>query len=154
MVLKTPKERPGLAQNKKLQKRYALFNTLVEEIKKRDLPEPIVATINTEIDALNAMSDTDASLTKKIRSAQLNMLRLLEKELKLVAKNHYRNMWFAIGIGAFGVPIGVAFGVSLGNMGLIGLGMPLGLVIGMAVGMAMDNKAKENGNQLDVDLNG
>jgi hypothetical protein len=58
----------------------------------------------------------------------------------------------AIGMSAFGIPLGVAFGTSLGNMGLLGIGIPIGMVIGMAIGSGMDKKAFEEGRQLDLEM--
>lgn len=55
---------------------------------------------------------------------ELRILKLIEKELKLVPKNSYRNRWMAIGMSAFGVPIGAG----------------------------MDKKAFEEGRQLDMEI--
>ncbi len=55
-------------------------------------------------------------------------------------------------MAAFGIPLGVAFGISIGNMGLLGIGLPIGMVIGMAVGSVMDKKAVESGRQLDLEI--
>jgi hypothetical protein len=91
-------------------------------------------------------------LGKIIRRTQSRILILIEKELKLVTKNHYRNTWLAVGMSAFGLPIGVVFGAILENMAFIGIGLPLGMAIGIAVGTAMDKKASENGKQLDLEI--
>lgn len=91
-------------------------------------------------------------MRKQIRKTQASILKLIEKELKLVARNHYRNTWLAIGMAAFGIPLGVVFGKSLGNMGLLGIGLPIGMVIGIAVGSVMDKKAFEAGKQLDFEM--
>ena len=77
---------------------------------------------------------------------------MIEKELKLVPKNHYRNIWIGIGLAVFGTPIGVAIGASLGNMGFIGVGFAFGIPIGMIVGSMMDKKALQEGKQLDWEL--
>jgi drug/metabolite transporter (DMT)-like permease len=69
-----------------------------------------------------------------------------------VTKNHYRNTWLALGMGVFGIPLGVTFGVSLGNMGLLGIGLPIGIVVGLAVGSVLDKKAFEAGRQLDLEI--
>jgi hypothetical protein len=87
-------------------------------------------------------------LRKHIRKTQSGILKLIEKELKLVTKNHYRKTWLAVGMAAFGIPLGVAFGTSIGNMGLLGIGLP----IGMAIGSGMDKKAVESGRQLDLEI--
>ncbi|MFW5708571.1 MAG: hypothetical protein ACOC12_11640, partial [Bacteroidota bacterium] len=83
---------------------------------------------------------------------QANIFSFLEKELKLVPANYYRNTWLAIGMAAFGLPIGAAFGILTGNIALIGIGLPIGLAVGMALGSEMDKKAAEEGRQLDLSV--
>ncbi len=87
-----------------------------------------------------------------MRSAELRILKLIEKEQKLVPKNTYRNRWMAIGMSVFGVPIGVAFGASLGNMAFLAIGIPIGMAIGIGLGTGMDKKALEEGRQLDIEI--
>ena len=53
-----------------------------------------------------------------------------------------------LGMSSFGLPMGVAFGLALGNIGLMGLGLPIGMGIGLAVGTNMDKKALAEGRQL------
>jgi len=48
--------------------------------------------------------------------------------------------------------MGVVFGIMVDNMAYLGIGLPLGLAIGAAVGSNMDKKAKEEGRQLDVEV--
>jgi hypothetical protein len=48
--------------------------------------------------------------------------------------------------------LGVAVGLSLGNMGMIGLGFPIGMAVGIGVGSKMDKKAFEEGRQLDLEI--
>ncbi|NEN22303.1 hypothetical protein G3O08_02140 [Cryomorpha ignava] len=108
--------------------------------------------INKEIEDLNTTTDSGKDLRNHIRQNQTRIIKLLEKEVKLVTRNHHRNTWLAIGMAAFGIPLGVAFGASLGNMAFIGIGLPIGLAIGVAVGTKLDNKAAEEGRQLDLEL--
>lgn len=152
MEIKEPPKRPGLNQNKKLVNAYNQFNGLLAELKKRELPSEIVTSINGEIEQISHTTESDKEFGKQIRKAQSGILKLLEKELKLVTKNHYRKVWMAIGVGAFGVPFGVAFGTSLQNMAFIGAGLPIGVAIGMAVGSGKDKKAFEEGRQLDLEI--
>lgn len=56
------------------------------------------------------------------------------------------------GFTAFGLPIGVAFGLSLGNIGLLGLGLPIGMAIGFAIGSLLDKKAFTEGRQLNIEI--
>ena len=52
----------------------------------------------------------------------------------------------------FGLPIGAALGLSLGNMAFLGIGLPVGMSIGLGIGASMDKKAFEEGRQLDIEL--
>ena len=152
MEIKELTKRPSIGQNKKLICTYDKYDKLLTELKKKELPKEIVNSINTGIDQINSVSGSEKELRKQIRKTQSSILKLIEKELKLVPKNHYRNTWMAIGMAVFGVPLGAAFGTSQGNMGLIGIGIPIGMVIGMAVGSSMDKKAFEAGRQLDMEI--
>lgn len=144
--------KPKDEQDKKLTKKYSCFSNLINELKKRKMPAEIVNSINQNIEAINSFSGSNKELRKQIRKSQANILKLIEKELNLVPKNLYRTRWLAIGMSVFGVPLGVVFGTSLGNMGLLGIGIPIGMVIGMAIGAGMDKKAFEEGRQLNLEL--
>jgi hypothetical protein len=139
-------------KNIKLKELYLKFDALLTELRKRILPESIVTSINNHIEELNSNSEIGV-LIKMFKQKQAKIIKLLEQKLKLVPKNYYRNIWMATGMAAFGLPLGVVFGISTGNMGLIGIGLPLGLVFGMALGAGMDKKAFEEGRQLDLDYN-
>lgn len=77
---------------------------------------------------------------------------MLEKEHKIVPKNYYQSLWMLLGMAAFGLPIGAAFGASIGNMAFLSIGLPIGMVIGLAMGAGMDKKALKEGRQLDVEV--
>lgn len=144
--------RSEIKKESKLAKQFQQFEHLLNELNYKEIPWELVSEFNNEIDQINAMPYDEKTLSKQIKKTQSNILKKLEKELKLVTKNHYRNLWLALGIGAFGVPLGVAFGTSLGSMAYIGIGMPIGMVIGIAVGSSMDKKAMDCGKQLDLEI--
>lgn len=152
MIIQELKKRPSIEQNTKLSSAYSQLDKLLNELKKKELPEEILHSINGGIDQINSVKDSEKDLRKQIRKTQSNILRLIEKKLKLVTKNHYRNTWLAIGMAVFGIPLGAAFGTSLQNMAFIGIGLPIGMVIGMAVGSGMDKKAFEEGRQIDLEI--
>ncbi len=152
MEIIEPNKRSDIDQNKKLVLIYTQLEKLLTELRKKELTEEIEISINNEIVKINSISDSDKKLRNQITKSYNNILRLLEKELKIVIKNHYRNTWLAIGMATFGVPLGVAFGAIMDNMGLLGIGLPIGMAIGLAVGTAMDKKAFENGKQLDLEM--
>ena len=145
-------KRVNIDDNKKLENAYSQFGELLNELNKQELPDEIITSINICIEEINSFSESEKRLRKLIRKTQSRIIKLIEKELKLVTKNHYRNTWLALGMSVFGVPLGIAFGASLGNMGFIGIGLPIGMVIGMALGASMDKKAFEEGRQLDLEI--
>lgn len=137
----------------KLNELISQFTKLLAELEKRELPDEIVSSINNDIDEINAVTNTGNELKKQIEWRLQKILKLLEKNLKLVPKNYYRNMWMALGMAVFGLPIGILMGVCWDSMAYLSIGLPIGLVIGLGLGAGMDNKALKEGRQLDVDIN-
>lgn len=146
------KKIPNTEQDKKISKRYAILEKLIGELKKRSIPAEIIKAVNNKVEEINSFSGSNKQLSKLILKSQYSILKLVEKELKLVPKNLYRSRWLAIGMSVFGVPIGLAFGASLDNMAFLGIGIPIGMVVGMAIGAGMDKKAFEEGRQLDLEI--
>lgn len=140
-------------ENHKLQKVCSKFETLLSELRTKDLNDELIMSINEEIDFLNNISDSAKRLKSQVYKKQYKILNSVEKEAKLVVKNKYRNLWLAVGMAAFGIPLGVAFGAALGNMAFLGIGLPIGLALGIAIGSNMDQKAKAEGRQLEFELN-
>jgi len=149
MILE-PIQRPELTD--KTKSAYEQFERLVLEIKKKKLPEEIELVINKHITQLNSITDTDKTLRNEIRKEQSKIVGMLAQKLKIVPINYFRKTWFVLGMTVFGIPIGAAFGLSLNNMAYLGIGLPVGMSIGLAMGSRMDNKAKEEGRQLDIEL--
>ena len=89
-------------------------------------------------------------MLKEVNKARAAILKIVLDKLKLVPKGFYRTQWMMLGMTIFGIPIGVAFGAALGNMGLLGTGLPIGMALGIGLGMAKDKKAETEGLQLDV----
>lgn len=140
------------SDDQKVVKEWDNFALLIEELRQRNLPETTSSFINAKIESLNLKVGTHSISTSEIRKVKSAILAHLEKELKMVPKNYYRNIWMPIGLASFGLPLGAAVGMALDNMAFIGIGMPFGLLLGMAVGMAMDKKVAEKGNQLQYSL--
>jgi hypothetical protein len=151
MKIQELEKRPEAAQDKKLVKILAKFGKLISELNRKEIPDEIVNSINQNVKEINAFSGSNKDIRKLVRKTQWGILKLVEKELKLVPKNVYRARWLAIGMTVFGVPLGVAFGTSLGNMGFLGIGLPVGMVLGMAIGARMDKKALAEGRQMDLE---
>lgn len=143
MTIHKIEERTIAEQDVKLTKAYNRLQVLIDELNKREVPENIQNTINTDIATINSFSETDKKLVKLLRKVHYKTLRLIEKELNLVTKNHYKNLYMAIGVA-----LGVAFSASFDNNGM---GLILGLAIGISVGIHFDKKAEQNGNQLNLE---
>ena len=148
-----PKERSDISEDVKLSKIYTRFQKLIKELKERELPDKIIETVNKEIEDINTTSLIGKELRKLTWQKQTKILGLLEKELKIVPKNHYRSIWTALGMSVFGLPIGIIIGTIIGNMGMLATGVGLGMCIGLFLGAGMDKKALKEGRQLDFEIN-
>lgn len=136
--------------NHKVEHSITQFNKLIDILNTKNIPENIIEKINSEISILNSSEFVGNTFLYLLKKKQNSITKLIEKELKVVPKNYYRNLWLALGMTAFGLPLGVALGLSIGNIGLLGIGLPIGMVIGLLVGTQMDKKALEDGKQLNI----
>lgn len=148
MNLTSLRQREGLEQFKKLVETYQQLQRLSDAILEKKLDETVIQKINVELDALNAIETVDDAFRKSIKKAEDKILKILEKDLKIVPINYYKTLWMILGMSAFGMPFGVLYGVIIGNMGMIGLGLPFGMAIGVFLGMNLDKKALAQGKQL------
>jgi hypothetical protein len=144
-------EREGISANIKADSAYQQLGKLLSALEQKELPADTVEFVNQEIDRLNAIPGTDRNFVKATKACQQRMIRTVEKKHKIVPKNYYRQLWMLLGMSVFGIPIGAAFGASMGNMGMLGIGLPIGMAIGMAFGSNMDKKAFSDGRQLDFE---
>lgn len=144
--------RQRIPENPKLNTSYIQFEKLLQELRKKQLPPPIIALVNQDVESINSIPDTGDELKKALKHAQTKIIKLIEKELKIVPMNYYRNIWLVLGMSAFGLPIGAAIGLSIGNIGLLAVGLPIGMLIGMVIGSTMDKKALQEGRQLAIEI--
>jgi len=152
MEIKELKQRPEILEDAKSNETFFQFEKLLNELRKKELPDEIVVAINKDVHEINSIVDSGKAFRKKVRQKQAEIIKQLEKEQKIVPKNHYRNIWMALGMAVFGIPLGVVFGMSLDNMAFLGIGLPIGLTIGLGVGAEMDKKAFKEGRQLDIEI--
>lgn len=129
---------------------YQKLRRLLLDLRKRSLPESLIENINTKVEGINNSNLEGKPLQKLLSQTVADLLKQLEKELKLVPQHHYRTLWMVLGMSSFGLPLGVVFGMSIGNIALLGIGLPIGMAIGIAVGTSMDEKAKKEGRQLNL----
>ena len=146
------KERQNSTSDINVSRLYTQLGELLKELNKKELPHAIIEAVNQDIEELNARALTNNELRKLVKQKQTGIIKRIEKELKIVPKNYYRNLWLVVGMSVFGLPIGVAIGLNTGNMGFLAIGLPIGMAIGIATGSAMDNKASKEGRQLDIEI--
>lgn len=139
--------RSDLVDFPKVHNQYLHFQELIKELNTKQLNSQVIEQINVLINQINTTSATE--LKYGLSKAQSKIIKLVEKESKIVPKNYYKTLWMALGMSAFGLPIGVAFGLSLGNIGLLAIGLPIGLGLGVVFGTSLDNKAEKEGRQLN-----
>lgn len=136
-------------ENPKLAKPASKLRSLLISIEKKGIPASVESKINEIIQGVNDFPGPDPLFIKQINSAKTAILKLLEKELKIFPKNHFQTQWMVLGMSVFGLPMGVAFGMSLGNLAFLGIGIPFGMAIGIAVGNSKDKEVEQEGRQLD-----
>ena len=141
-----------LSNTAKLENAFNQFDTLLTELRKKEIPSQLIDRINTEINEINSFRGSGTDFGKFIKMKQSTIVNLLAKEVKMVPKNYYQTIWMSMGMAAIGLPIGVAIGAATKNMGLLGLGLPIGLGLGVVVGSKMDEKAAKENRQLNIVL--
>ncbi|NRS88516.1 hypothetical protein HNQ02_001430 [Flavobacterium sp. 7E] len=129
---------------------YDQFERLLIELKNKPLSNKEIITINENVDAINTSTLEGNDFAKLIKTNQIQILKLIQKESKIVPQQYYMTLGTITGMTAIGLPVGVAFGYALGNMGLLGLGLPIGLALGAIIGKSLDKKAFENNKQLGL----
>ena len=145
------KERNSILEGVKTNRIYLKLQKLLNYLKKKELPHKIIESINQEIEELNSTSFTGKELSKIINKKYTLIIKLLEKELKIVPKNYYQNLWQTLGMATFGIPIGVILWLRMDNVVFLPLGLPIGMGIGIVLGLVIDYKAYKKGRQLDID---
>ena len=144
--------REKIIENEKVANLYNQLGILLNAIEAIKLPNETTDFIDQEIEQLNAYSNEDKFFVKAIKEKENNIVKFLEKKHKIVPKKYYTKLWMILGMSAFGIPMGVAFGVIMKNMGLLGIGLPIGMGVGVGFGTYLDKKALNEGRQLDVEI--
>jgi hypothetical protein len=152
MEIIKPDLKPELLTDSKTKALYDQLQQLLNELEKKKISSETAEKVNRETALINSTDLREKDLHKMLKQKQNDIIKLLEKEHKIVPKNYYRNLWLAVGMGAFGLPIGVAFGLLIHNIALLSIGLPIGMAIGVVVGSSLDKKAEAEGRQLDVEI--
>mgnify|MGYP006906381015 CR=1 FL=1 len=154
MSFKKIQRLPDVQVSKRLAKAYEKLEGLIEALGKIELPADQEADINERIDLINSFEGTNRELIKMLKKTRSDIVKVIEKELNYVPKNHYQTQWMVFGMMAgllmssvFG---GLGFGV--GSSGGVGIGLAVGMAIGITLGAAMDKRVEKEGRQLDVSV--
>lgn len=140
------------SSNERLAKAVARFNNLLNAIKTHEIPEAIIGEIIEKIHKIEVSKDDSKQRIQMIKYERDSILKMMEKELKVVPKSHYKRKYMVIGMAAFGIPLGVVYGSIFDNYAFIGVGLPIGMSLGIAIGSEKDKKVFKQGNQLDFEM--
>jgi len=130
---------------KKEQKAVDHFNELIDALNDKEIDETTENYIKKRIAVIK-----DNFTYNTIKKEESKILDYINKQLGYVAENHYKSLWIALGMSAIGVPIGVAIGLALDQLGFMGIGIAFGLAIGVGIGSSKDQEAKKQGKQLPI----
>lgn len=136
-------------QYSNFEKEVITLNNLLLALNKKDLPDTTISKIKEQLVTLQELPKTKKS---SFRNCIQKILRTLEKDCKLVARNYYRQLWMVLGLSVFGVPLGTTFGLMNDNMALLGIGLPIGMAIGFSVGVGMDKNAEKKERVIDFEF--
>lgn len=140
----------NINQNKGLNYTITRFKELLQDLNNKELSPHVIELINKDIQEINCSPYKEKKLSSLINQKHTKILSLIRKEHKLIPKGNYSTLWAICGMAIFGIPLGVIYGKLMGNIGLIGFGLPVGLGIGIMVGMWLDNKVQKEGRQLNI----
>jgi hypothetical protein len=145
-------ERQNISENLKASNAYQQLGKLLNALEEKELSTESVDFINNEIQQLNSISVIDNYFVKATKEKENRIIKLIEKNHKIVPINYYRKLWMVLGMAVFGIPMGLIFGLSIGNYGMLAIGIGIGMAIGVGVGSSMDKKAFNEGRQLDFEV--
>lgn len=128
---------------------YDRLALLLKELGTRDLSQETIQSINKELEEIDQSSGSGRKFKNLIKKKEQKILEVVTKQENLFPANYFQSHWMALGMAAIGLPLGVVFGLALGNIAFLGIGLPIGLAIGMSLGAEKDKKVKEENRQLN-----
>lgn len=84
----------------KLEATYNQFDTLLLDLRKKEIPSQLIDRINTGINEINSFRGSGTDFGKFIKMKQSTIVTLLAKEVKIVSKNYYQTIWMSMGMAA------------------------------------------------------
>ena len=143
-------ELSGIADDKTASQLYQKLEKLIGLLNQKDLPDTVTGQINELVTQIPKTATNIKQIRKVLRTTTSKISDILRKEMGLVRKDYYRSLWMSLGMTIFGLPIGVAIGTAVDNLGLLAVGLPIGMFIGIVIGAGMDRKAAKEGKQLAI----
>lgn len=151
MKIEILKRKNNSGQNQKLSKAYDKMEQLIVALNAKELSEAHVKIVREDLNSIDSFAGSDKELIILLNKAYKTIMAYINKELKLVKKFHYQNLWMIYGIFA-GILFATVFdnflGTSIWNSTAMGVSM--GLLFGLLAGRNRDYTAKKEGLQLDI----
>ena len=143
---------PAGITNTKIEQCFASFQSLLAQAEQKVVNRSTASKINEKIDELNQQQADEKKYYSKLSKTQRETVNILAKEAKLTPRDYYRTLWTALGMPAFGLPLGTGISLSLNNLAFMAIGLPFGFAIGLAIGTYMDKDAAAKGRLLDTEI--
>ena len=87
----------------------------------------------------------EGKLKRQLEITHHRILYILRRDVGIIPENYYRNLYLALGMSVFGLPLGALLASLLGNSSYLIFGMLFSLAAGIAFGSRKDQIAdKEN----------
>ena len=142
-----------LLSDDKLILAYQRLENLLHIAESKTLSEIAIQKINTKLELLNTTTKINDALYRLANLIENEIITILEEDLKIVPIGYYSKKWIAIGMSAFGIPLGLIIGLLSKNMGMLAVGLPIGLGIGTIIGKTKDARAASLGLQYNINTN-
>ena len=120
---------------------------------KKDLPSHELTSINEHIALINSFNGTEKELIQMLKKTYTNVLTFIDEQLELVPKHHFRALWILYASLAAAVLSSVFHSSGFMSIGaLASVFLPISVLIGIFVGTYLDNRAKKEGRQIELEL--
>lgn len=152
MTFQRIQRKKGTENHKTLSGAYQKIESIIEALDQKTIPERELISINDRVEKINSFNGSDKDLVKLLKKSYREILTLLDEQLNLVLKHHFRAQWLFYGTIAGAALTTVV--TSVGWTTLNGLGslvLPLVVAAGIVIGIAMDNNARISGRQIEIE---
>lgn len=126
------------------------FQFLLSEISHKDISPEVEQKIEMVITDLNSWDRSARGYLKEIEKSRRKILKILHKDLGIVRRNYYTELWLPLGTVFFGIPVGIIIFILTGEIVFLGVGLPLGMFLGLGLGAYLDRRAKEKNKMLFI----